>query len=192
MISFANNLEITVPGDNYTNFNIRYDSSNRSDYKPMPPPKTSSYRPTPPPKPKSSRGPPPPPGEPYRHLRGPAVDSAGGGLDSPLRQTPDWRDSREELAGGFPPLSSNGAHDDAGGFDSGHGSSLDRNYDVTGRTYINMKPTGYYGGGPPVREGAGSQPGGLDLANRDQRGSAFELYRKPADPRFPYIEHGAR
>jgi hypothetical protein len=35
---------------------------------------------------------------------------------------------------------------------------------------------------------------GLDLTNREQRGSAFELYRKPADPRAPptYIEHGMR
>ena len=49
----------------------------------------------------------------------------------------------------------------------------------------------YYYNIPPPRDR-------LDLAqHRDQRGSAFELYKKPSDPRSPphqqlYMEHNAR
>lgn len=79
--------------------------------------------------------------------------------------------------------------DHNGGFDSGHGSSLDRNYDRSGpQYYYNMPP-------PPPRPGPGHhnrEPSGLDLANREQRGSAFELYKKPSDPRYHYMEHSIR
>ncbi|XP_034234792.1 tight junction protein ZO-1-like isoform X3 [Thrips palmi] len=80
----------------------------------------------------------------------------------------------------------NNHSDHNGGFDSGHGSSLDRNYDRSGpQYYYNMPP-------PPARPGPGHhnrEPSGLDLANREQRGSAFELYKKPSDPRYHYMEH---
>ncbi|GAB6031940.1 hypothetical protein CHUAL_010327 [Chamberlinius hualienensis] len=73
--------------------------------------------------------------------------------------------------------------DDSGGFDSGQGSSLDRNYDS--RPYT--KPTsptkagGYYYNVPPPRDLGyhTREPSGLDLSNRENRGSAFELYKKP-------------
>ncbi|XP_037080628.1 tight junction protein ZO-1-like [Pollicipes pollicipes] len=152
--------------------------SARADYKPLPPPKgAAGYKPVPPPKPKSYRG---AAGDTYRR---------GALPDSPLRKTPDSRGSREDFVG-YPV---NG--DDSGGFDSGHGSSLDRNYDAAGRTYMNMPPAGaggqgYYLSGPGA---APHETAGLDLSNREQRGSAFELYKKPLDPRFgQFPEHSAR
>ncbi|XP_067132749.1 tight junction protein ZO-1-like [Centruroides vittatus] len=108
-----------------------------------------------------------------------------------------------------------GYHDnDSAGFDSGRGSSLDRNYDF--RAYsksvgngTGMSPprstTHLNGGGPyhnipypPRREPPNPPPydhhpspppppppsGLLDLSNRENRGSAFELYKKP-DSRSP-------
>lgn len=107
-----------------------------------------------------------------------------------------------------------GYHDnDSGGFDSGRGSSLDRNYDFRAYTKsINnntgMSPprstTHMNGGGPyhnvpypPRREPPNPPPYDhhpsppppppsslLDLSNRENRGSAFELYKKP-DSRSP-------
>uniref|UniRef100_A0A8D8RSA4 Tight junction protein ZO-1 n=1 Tax=Cacopsylla melanoneura TaxID=428564 RepID=A0A8D8RSA4_9HEMI len=57
-----------------------------------------------------------------------------------------------------------------GGFDSGHGSSLDRTYD-------RRPPNGYY-------YNVAGRSNAMDLTHRaDQRGSAFELYKKPSDPR---------
>ncbi|XP_037082457.1 tight junction protein ZO-1-like [Pollicipes pollicipes] len=159
--------------------------SGRNDYKLMPPPKSGpTYKPIPPPKPKGGRGAPPPTGEAHRR--------PAGAPDSPLRKTPDSRGSREDFAGYL----TNG--DDGGGFDSGHGSSLDRNCDLAGRTYMNMnvKPAGapgyYLNAPPPGSAREPPQPGGLDLSTRDQRGSAFELYRKPADSRYPAFPDGAR
>ncbi|KAG8229010.1 hypothetical protein J437_LFUL007564 [Ladona fulva] len=47
------------------------------------------------------------------------------------------------------------------------------------------------GGGAVVPDGAhGRELSGLDLTNREQRGSAFELYKKPNDPRLHFVEHG--
>ncbi|XP_043195405.1 tight junction protein ZO-1-like [Amphibalanus amphitrite] len=144
----------------------------RGDYRPMPPPKSgSNYKPIPPPKPKGGRGPPPSAGDPYWR----------GGPESAPRPPADSRAaSREDF-------SYTNGEEPGGGFDSGHGSSLDRNYDPAGRTYINMKPAsggaGYYLNVP----GAPREPpptAGLDLCNRDQRGSAFELYRKPDNARY--------
>ena len=145
----------------------------------MPPPKSgSNYKPIPPPKPKGGRGPPPPPTEPYWR----------SAPESPLRQAGDSRAaSREEFAG-----HTNG--EDAGGFDSGHGSSLDRNYESAGRTYMNMKPGGGGGGyylNVPAPARDPPHTAGLDLCNRDQRGSAFELYRKPDGARY-LCSDGAR
>ena len=72
--------------------------------------------------------------------------------------------------------------------DSGQGSSLDRDYGLYNNNYAknNSKDQYYYNlphnqqqqqqnGGSPRRENAG-----LDLTNnREYRGSAFELYKKP-------------
>lgn len=95
---------------------------------------------------------------------------------------------------------------DSSGFDSGRGSSLDRNYDV--RSYpkpgnppswpnVHVNGGGPYhnvpfrGGGasrrepiyPPPYDHHSSPPPPptslLDLSNRENRGSAFELYKKP-------------
>ncbi|XP_046452173.1 tight junction protein ZO-1-like isoform X4 [Daphnia pulex] len=112
--------------------------------------------------------------------------------------------------------------DTNGGFDSGHGSSLDRHSYGANSLYGKAPPPPppvngsnrnneagqYYYNIPPPRENNQkhqqqhqSRDGGrLDLAqHRDQRGSAFELYKKPADPRSPahghqplYMEHNAR
>lgn len=79
--------------------------------------------------------------------------------------------------------------DDNGGFDSGQGSSLDRNYET--RNFTNPTSPSKIGGGgggggyyynvPPPRDLSyhGREPSGLDLSNRENRGSAFELYKKP-------------
>ena len=72
--------------------------------------------------------------------------------------------------------------------DSGQGSSLDRDYGLYNNNYAknNSKDQYYYnlphnnqnGSSPSRRENA--QPTGLDLTNnREYRGSAFELYKKP-------------
>ena len=104
---------------------------------------------------------------------------------------------------------------------AGHGSSLDRHSYGANSLYGKAPPPPppvngsnrnneagqYYYNIPPPRENNQkhqqhqSRDGGrLDLAqHRDQRGSAFELYKKPADPRSPahghqplYMEHNAR
>ncbi|XP_023220297.1 tight junction protein ZO-1-like [Centruroides sculpturatus] len=108
-----------------------------------------------------------------------------------------------------------GYHDnDSAGFDSGRGSSLDRNYDFraysksvgNGTGMSPPRPTTHLNGGgpyhnipyPPRREPPNPPPydhhpspppppppsGLLDLSNRENRGSAFELYKKP-DSRSP-------
>ncbi|XP_043213913.1 tight junction protein ZO-1-like isoform X2 [Amphibalanus amphitrite] len=143
----------------------------RPEYQTLPTPgkaASSAYKPVPPPKPKLYR-------------RG------GGPGDSPLRQSADPRGSRDEFAA----YAANGG-DDSAGFDSGHGSSLDRNCEPAGggRGYMSGGP-GYYLGTSPA---AGvPDPAGLDLATRDQRGSAFELYKKPLEARYsaPLTDHGA-
>uniref|UniRef100_T1J864 ZU5 domain-containing protein n=1 Tax=Strigamia maritima TaxID=126957 RepID=T1J864_STRMM len=73
---------------------------------------------------------------------------------------------------------------DSAGFDSGQGSSLDRNYDTTHKTASPSRRGGgggYYYNVPPPREVAHHHrdASGLDLSNRENRGSAFELYKKP-------------
>ena len=75
---------------------------------------------------------------------------------------------------------------------------------VNGSARSNQQAGQYYYNIPPPREQSQSRDNGgriVDLAqHRDQRGSAFELYKKPADPRSPgghghqqlYMEHNAR
>ncbi|XP_075223249.1 tight junction protein ZO-3-like isoform X2 [Lycorma delicatula] len=95
-----------------------------------------------------------------------------------------------------------------GGFDSGHGSSLDRTYGRGGSGGgggVGGSGGGgggsnshqyYYNVAPGTRHHHHREPSGLglDLTHRaDQRGSAFELYKKPTDPRnMHYLEHTLR
>ncbi|GBM98675.1 Tight junction protein ZO-1 [Araneus ventricosus] len=103
--------------------------------------------------------------------------------------------------------------DDNSGFDSGRGSSLDRNYDVRSYTKAMGNPPSWpavhmNGGGPyhnvpyrgrrdpmypPPYDHHSSPPQPppsslIDLSNRENRGSAFELYKKP-DSRSPMAIH---
>ncbi|KAK7793631.1 hypothetical protein R5R35_004861 [Gryllus longicercus] len=108
--------------------------------------------------------------------------------------------------GGFSSPHQNGGEDISAGFDSGHGSSLDRNYNnpmhvgSSSQYYHNISPA--RGG---LRDGFHNhnhhghhnhEPSGLDLTNREQRGSAFELYKKPTDMRGntmqQYLENNLR
>ena len=89
----------------------------------------------------------------------------------------------------YPPPVTNGmtmiVNDDDGasnGFDSGHGSSLDRNYDSFGRNGYGKSRGGgsngqYYLNLPPPKDPKAN--GTLD--HREHRGSAFELYKKPLE-----------
>ncbi|XP_042862802.1 tight junction protein ZO-1-like isoform X13 [Penaeus japonicus] len=148
-----------------------------SDYKPLPPPKSSNYKPVPPPKPKNYK--PQPPG------------SIEGGM-SPWDMYADARKAYER--GAYHTTSNGGLSDDYSGLDSGQGSSLDRKYDTFGRSSHKVASSGsrsgYYLNVPPPRDmalggGQGGGPAGRDLPNHDHRGSAFELYKKPPDPRGP-------
>lgn len=105
--------------------------------------------------------------------------------------------------GNYHTTSNGGLSDDYSGLDSGQGSSLDRKYDTFGRSSYNKAAAsargGYYLNVPPPWDmvsgggGGGGQhgggPGGRDLPNHDHRGSAFELYKKPPDPRGPPGSH---
>ena len=83
--------------------------------------------------------------------------------------------------------SRNGIPDD----DSGQGSSLDRDYGIYNNEPRYANPPAYYSMGhdggntqPPPNAGSGGQSQAdlhqLDLTNnREYRGSAFELYKKP-------------
>ncbi|KAG8296117.1 Tight junction protein ZO-2 [Homalodisca vitripennis] len=156
---------------------------------PGPPPPQGGYKPIPPPKPKNYRPPgwqqppPPPPNNNniYNHNKSYSMADNNnysshlhnGVMNSPSKYSTDNSDLN-------------------GGFDSGHGSSLDRTYGRTNGShhqyYYNVVPAARHN--HPHRE-----PSVLDLAHRaDQRGSAFELYKKPADPRqmhFP-ADHSLR
>ncbi|KAF2358834.1 Guanylate kinase/L-type calcium channel beta subunit [Trinorchestia longiramus] len=134
--------------------------------KPAPPSKGGVGKPVPPPKPR-------------HHPRG------GGDPQQQQQQQGGWlRDG--QTAGG----ASNGRlSDDYSAIDSGHGSSLERKCDTFGRSGGYPKQSqgsqGFYLNVPmPSNRGDGPKPGpGLELPNHDHRGSAFELYKKPADPR---------
>lgn len=91
-----------------------------------------------------------------------------------------------------------------GGFDSGHGSSLDRTYGRGGGVNTNGASNNsngnnhhqyYYNVVPAPRHSHHHrEPSGLDLTHRaDQRGSAFELYKKPSEPRnMHFLDHSLR
>lgn len=96
--------------------------------------------------------------------------------------------------------------DTSGGFDSGHGSSLDRSYNPgtalhRGQYYYNIpapnrsgnSSSDYHHGGSGTGHHHAREPSGLlDLANREQRGSAFELYKKPSAALHHYLDSNLR
>jgi tight junction protein 1 len=98
--------------------------------------------------------------------------------------------------------------DMSGGFDSGHGSSLDRSYNPgtalhRGQYYYNIPAPNrsgngngngdYHHGGSGSSHHHAREPSGLlDLANREQRGSAFELYKKPSTALHHYLDNNLR
>ncbi|CAL4145261.1 unnamed protein product, partial [Meganyctiphanes norvegica] len=145
-----------------------------SDYKPLPPPKSNNYKPVPPPKP--------------RNYKQQTPDSGMGGWGM-------YESRKNYDRTSYHTNNNGGLSDDYSGLDSGQGSSLDRKYDTFGRSsYGKMGTggagrTGYYLNVPPPRDmnnqgsHSGGGPGGRDLPNHDHRGSAFELYKKPPDPR---------
>lgn len=82
---------------------------------------------------------------------------------------------------------------DSNGFDSGHGSSLDRStYDRRTGISSNSSSQYYYNVAPSSKHQR--ELSGLDLTHREQRGSAFELYKKPSEHRnmHYHIDHSIR
>ncbi|XP_054258978.1 tight junction protein ZO-1-like isoform X4 [Macrosteles quadrilineatus] len=165
--------------------------------KPLPPPKSGGpppgYKPIPPPKPKNYR----PPGTSWQQ----PSNNNNNNNNNIYNHTKsfsmaDNNNYATHLHNGVTNSPSKYSTDNSdlnGGLDSGHGSSLDRTY---GRTNGNHHQ--YYYNVVPHTTSRHShhhrEPSGLDLAHRDQRGSAFELYKKPTDPRHTahYNDHGLR
>ena len=161
-----------------TNYPIGNGYNGYPDYKPVPPPKSNAYKPVPPPKPKSSNGSINPPESNYMNS-----NSNPGGYASSVH----YHSSNINK-----PMFMNGnRYSDE--VDSGQGSSLDRDYGLynnypkqSNNNSRNQQDQYYYnlpqqqnGGTPPRREG-------LDLTNnREYRGSAFELYKKPLSEAKP-------
>lgn len=154
-----------------------YSNGNRyADYKPVPPPKSNAYKPVPPPKPKSSTN----SNTEANYINNNAPTSAYGS------SSVHYHSSNVNK--------STFRYSNADDIDSGQGSSLDRDYGLYNNypktSTANVKDQYYYnlpqqqnGGTPPRRADVG-----LDLTNnREYRGSAFELYKKPLSeaPRQP-------
>merc|ERR550517_991111 len=211
-------------GPSQANDKYRY-----SDYKPLPPPKSSIYKPVPPPKPKPfsrSTSQPPSmtesnymngnyvvagasPGEQVSHYHSSRVAGIENGYAttngtngySPsggYRHNNGVSNGQHSLPNGHPMSNGhvNGYDDmDSNGVDSGQGSSLDRDYSSYNGQYSRggvwaggqtSQTSQYYYNLPQAREQAQETsprrraPGDtLDIANREYRGSAFELYKKP-------------
>jgi len=152
-----------------------------SDYatnKPVPPAKPPSsqhsYKPVPPPKPKNYRPPHQafyPQANGYQHSKSYSIaeNSYSAHMHNGIASSPgNYTAEASDM--------------------NGHGSSLDRStYGRSGQQY-------YYNVVPSPRLTHHREPSGLDLAHRaDQRGSAFELYKKPTEPPSNhYLEHGLR
>ena len=87
-----------------------------------------------------------------------------------------------------------------GGANSLYGKAPPPPPPVNGSARNNQAGQYYYNVPPPREQPQSRDNGRLDLSqHRDQRGSAFELYKKPNDPRSPghghqqlYMEHNAR
>ncbi|KAF6216855.1 hypothetical protein GE061_001205 [Apolygus lucorum] len=156
-----------------------------SDYspsKPVPPAKPMSnqansqhsYKPIPPPKPKNYR----PPHQTYGYT------TNSNGYQHAKSYSTTENNYSTHLHNGI--TSSPGKYSSDGLDMNGHGSSLERStYGRSGQQY-------YYNVVPSPRQTHHREPSGLDLAHRaDQRGSAFELYKKPSEPpNNHYMEHG--
>ena len=164
----------------------------------MPPPKTALYKPVPPPKPKS-----------YPQQSQAAVGMNEGNYmnSGPMQQATNGGGHYHEYSTSHSQGGANGQHQqpyappvyhnsreetDSNGFDSGQGSSLDREFNgqqQQQRCYANPTDANQYyynlpPSSPPRKSGEG-----LDLTgNREYRGSAFELYRKPARLQHPGVE----
>ncbi|GFG33860.1 hypothetical protein Cfor_12812, partial [Coptotermes formosanus] len=204
-----------------------YSKYRPGDYKPLPPPKTGApYKPVPPPKPKNYRPPLAPEG-----VGGGGGQGGGGGGGNwgfgvgPPSQTcgdadttvaavlkqqtsvPTYQHAKSySVAGGLDAAGympqHNGGEETSGGFDSGHGSSLDRSFNPgtalnRGQYYYNIpapnRSGDYHHGGSGSNHHHTREPSGLlDLANREQRGSAFELYKKPSTALHHYLDNNLR
>ncbi len=141
-----------------------------SDYKPVPPPKSAPYKPVPPPKPKTSNA-----------SESNYMNSNGGGYASSVHYHSSNLQQQQQQNGQAPHR-----YDD----DSGQGSSLDRDYGLYNKGQMNNHSKGQYYYNLPHQQNGGTPPrreSGLDLTNnREYRGSAFELYKKPlSEPRNP-------
>lgn len=162
-----------------------YSNGNRySDYKPVPPPKSNAYKPVPPPKPKSSTN----SNTEANYINNNAPPSTSAyGSSSVHYHSSNVNKSMFRYS-------------NADDIDSGQGSSLDRDYGLYNNypktSTANASKDQYYynlpqqqnGGTPPRRADVG-----LDLTNnREYRGSAFELYKKPLSeaPRQPMPPSG--
>ncbi|XP_072152652.1 tight junction protein ZO-3 isoform X3 [Bemisia tabaci] len=180
------------PGGGHPGGIVEYATS-----KPLPPPKApQSYKPIPPPKPKNYR---PPASQQYQTYQTATVKET-----APYQHAKSYSIAENNygshLTNGVPPSPGKYSSDtnDNGGFDSGHGSSLDRTYDHRSDNRSmdhHRSPSQYYYNVSRRHNHHHREPSGLDLTHRDQRGSAFELYKKPSDPRnnihYP-IEHTLR
>ncbi len=218
-----------------------------ADYKPVPPPKTAVYKPVPPPKPKSYPS--------RTHSQPPSMNEGNYMNSGPSSHQPNggghYNNDYAQYSKGASNGNGNGQYSsssyhstpngrlheetDSNGFDSGQGSSLDREYNnaVNGNggggggggqyRYANPPMANGSGGGnssqgqyyyniphqqqqqqqqqqhpPPPSNGGVLPPSprksgeGLDLTgNREYRGSAFELYKKPAQlQQSPYHPGG--
>ncbi|BES91017.1 Tight junction protein [Nesidiocoris tenuis] len=155
-----------------------------SPTKPVPPAKPMmnqtnsqhSYKPIPPPKPKNYR----PPHQTYGY----STNSNGYQHAKSYSTTENTYSSH--LHNGIN-SSSSGKYSSDGLEMNGHGSSLERS--TYGRSGGHQY---YYNVVPSPRQTHHREPSGLDLVHRaDQRGSAFELYKKPTEPHNNhYMEHG--
>ena len=167
------------------------------DYKPVPPPKSNAYKPVPPPKPKSGSNNNTPEGN-YMNSNGnanapPPVNNGGGGYASS-----GLHYHSSNIKNGKPMfMNGNNRYGNQDDVDSGQGSSLDRDYGLynnypkqsNGASNGAQQPNSsskqdqYYYNLPQHQQNNGSPPrrsDGLDLTNnREYRGSAFELYKKP-------------
>ncbi len=167
-----------------------------ADYKPVPPPKTAVYKPVPPPKPKSF---PRTQSQPATSAKTQHINNEGNYMNS--------GNNYSHYNGNSNYRASNNYHDDGdsnGGFDSGQGSSLDREYNdhryanPPQQQQVNNNSRGQYYYNLPQRQQQQQQHSsprksgdGLDLSNREYRGSAFELYKKPVQlQQQPQSYHG--
>lgn len=190
-------------------------------YKPVPPPKPKNYRPPQAQENPFWSGsnqlahPPPPP--PPTHSRSYSAHIPNGGTsregveEIDLGVTPGGSLERNHAPSNMePPYSQSSYSGGAVGhphLHMQHQRSSPMAKPPRGQFYYNVPPPREYpppshhhhhhhhhhsnGGGAPADGSHGRELSGLDLTNREQRGSAFELYKKPNDPRLLFVEHGA-